>query len=378
MKTTDPHTPSSPEALEALLAQKAFVELTDAERAYALEHLESEEEYASMRALLLSISATPAETISPRPGTKEALLDLFPTEERGGFRVWLNSTWALLVRPSEPWFRQPAFGVALAGIAVVIAGVFVFQPTDPDVAFAENRVQAAEETPAASELVIEDDETPAATQEAPASSNATPATELAASEDIAEHTQDYAALPPPPEQPLNFRKEVAEDAEVADLITEDVALEDGIALELDAVAEEEVVLDVDFELDEEVPEALADVPTSGNTDMAAHSGTASTNGLGEGKTFSVPPTVLDTQATFQTASPVDDAYFNTYQSPTFDLNDHAEELAGVTISSAPSSTLGTTTDSRGLDVTFSPGTSLELGESAVKYSGLFDLLETSW
>ncbi|MGC6532563.1 MAG: hypothetical protein ACON34_06130 [Flavobacteriales bacterium] len=378
MKTTDPHTPSSPEALEALLAQKAFVELTDAERAYALEHLESEKEYASMRALLLSISATPAETIAPRPGTKEALMDLFPTEERGGFRVWLNSTWALLVRPSEPWFRQPAFGVALAGIAVVLAGVFVFQPADQDMAFAENRVQTAEETPAASELLVEDEETPAATQEAPASSNATPAPEFAASQDEVDQPQDDAALPPPPEQTLNFQKEVFEDAEVADLITEDVALEDGTALELDAMAEEEeVVFDADFELDEQMPEALADAPATGNTDMAARSGTASTNGLGEGKTFSAPPTALDTQVTFQTASPVDDALFNTSQTPAFDLNDHVEELAGVTISSTQPADLRMT-DSRGLDVTFSPGTSLELGESAVKYSGLFDLLETAW
>lgn len=370
MKTTDPHTPSSPEALQALLAKKTFTELTDSERTYALEYLESEEEYASMRTLLLRISATPAQTIAPHPGTKEALMELFPTEEQGGFRVWLNSTWALLVRPSETWFRHPAFGIALAGIAVVILGVFVFQPANNDVAFAENRAQVAEEIPAATENNTQANETPAITQD-------TPAPERAASEDVGVQTQDRAALPPPPENTLNFPEEAREEAVVADLITEDVALEDGTDLQLNAMAEEEVVFDADFELDESLPEALADTPTSGNTDMAARSSTANTNGLGEGKTFSAPPTALDTQATFQTASPVDDAMFNTSHAPAFDLNDRVEELAGVSISSTQSADLSMT-DSRGLDVTFSPGTSLELGESAAQYSGLFELLETAW
>lgn len=370
MKTTDPHTPSSPETLEALLTHKAFVELTDAERTYALEHLESEEEYASMRALLLRIAATPAQTIAPHPGTKEALMDLFPNEEQSGFRVWLNSTWALLVRPSEPWFRQPAFGMALAGIAVVIVGVFVFQPANNEVAFAENHAQVAEEIPAETENNSQANETPAITQDMPAP-------ERAASEDVGGQTQDRAALPPPPENTLNFPEEAREEAVVADRITEDVALENGTALELDAMAEEEGVLDADFEVDESLPVVLADTPTSGNTDMAARTSATSTNGLLESKTFSTPPTALDTQATFQTASPVDDVMFNTSQAPAFDLNDRVEELAGVSISSAQSADLSMT-DSRGLDVTFSPGTSLELGESTAQYSGLFELLETAW
>ena len=304
------------------------------------------------------------------PDTKEALIDLFPNEEQRGFRVWLNSTWALLVRPSKPWFRQPAFGMALAGIALVIVGVFVFQPVNNDVAFAENRAQVAEEIPAETENNTQANETPAITQD-------TPAPERAASEDVGEQTQDRAALPPPPENTLNFPEEAREEAVVANLITENVVLEDGTDFELNAMAEEEVILDADFEVDESLPEALADTPTIGNTDMAARSSTVNTNGLEEGQTFSAPPTALDTQATFQTASPVDDAMFNTSQAPAFDLNDHVEELAGVFISSTQSADLSMT-DSRGLDVTFSPGNSLELGESAAQYSGLFELLETAW
>ncbi|NNE56464.1 MAG: hypothetical protein HKN32_10615, partial [Flavobacteriales bacterium] len=81
-----------PEDIESLLLHKEYVELYPEEKKFVLEHMDSIEEYDSMRKTLLSIQQTEGPgRIEPREGMKEALLAEFASERRGGFVIWLNS-----------------------------------------------------------------------------------------------------------------------------------------------------------------------------------------------------------------------------------------------------------------------------------------------
>lgn len=110
-----------PEDLESLLLHKTFGELYPEEQRFVLQYIDSEEEYNSMRATLLTIQSNDdSPKISARPETKEQLLDLFSKQNQtSGFKVWLNSTFLPLFAPKNRSLVI-SFGVMAAVVFSVI------------------------------------------------------------------------------------------------------------------------------------------------------------------------------------------------------------------------------------------------------------------
>lgn len=126
-----------PEDIESLMMHKTFEELYPEEKTFILEHLDSSDEYESMRKTLLTVMAASNDhdRIVADPAIKESLLAEFGTQKRGGFTIWLNSTLAWLAPPKIEWYRKPAFQMAFASIALLV-GFFVFSPAE-EVRFAD-------------------------------------------------------------------------------------------------------------------------------------------------------------------------------------------------------------------------------------------------
>lgn len=118
-----------PEDIESLMMHKAFEELYPEEKTFILEHLDSSEEYESMRKTLLTVidASNDHDRIVPDPAIKDALLAEFGSQKRGGFTIWLNSVLAWLAPPKIEWYRKPAYQLVMA-TAVLLIGVFVFLP----------------------------------------------------------------------------------------------------------------------------------------------------------------------------------------------------------------------------------------------------------
>lgn len=213
-----------PEDLESLMAHKPFDALYPEEQAFVLKHLESPEEYDSMRAMLLKLQESdPQDHITPDPQLKEELMELFAAEKKGGFLVWLNGSLASLFIAERPWFRQPALAYSLA-IGVLLFGAwFVLQTEDGGelVAHAEevqeipaeknNELDKTDESSFKLEEVESDDEftpevlpeeRPAANQEVVDSDIAVPEIEITEEEEALEVDFDMAMM----------EDEVAEDA----------------------------------------------------------------------------------------------------------------------------------------------------------------------
>jgi hypothetical protein len=116
-----------PEDIESLLMHKQFHELYEEERQFVLQHLGSEEEYESLRKTLFELHNVSAKEqwLEPDPSIRKALLAEFASEEKGGFKIWLNS---LFNGISLDWMRRPAFGVAFA--TACIAGAVVLLITN--------------------------------------------------------------------------------------------------------------------------------------------------------------------------------------------------------------------------------------------------------
>jgi len=119
-----------PEDIESLLQHKTFGELYPEEKSFVLKHISNEEEYENLRTTLLEIQSmhTDQEWFDPDPQLKEELMASFAAENRGGFRIWLNS---LFVVPELPFYRRPAFQLAF-GIAILVGGFFFFQNQDKE------------------------------------------------------------------------------------------------------------------------------------------------------------------------------------------------------------------------------------------------------
>ncbi|MDG1158365.1 MAG: hypothetical protein P8N19_02660 [Flavobacteriales bacterium] len=92
-----------PEDLESLLLHKTFGELYPEEQRFVLQYIDSEEEYNSMRATLLTIQSNDdSPQISARPESKERLMELFSKQNQtSAFRIWLNSTFLPLLAPKN-------------------------------------------------------------------------------------------------------------------------------------------------------------------------------------------------------------------------------------------------------------------------------------
>ncbi len=109
-----------PEDIEALLAEKAFNELYEEERAFVLGHLSSAGEYERMREMLLAIRGgaggeDTAGTLGPSGRVKRELLEEFGREQRRRRVLWWNSVGL--------WFRDNLrldLAVVRVGFAAVL------------------------------------------------------------------------------------------------------------------------------------------------------------------------------------------------------------------------------------------------------------------
>lgn len=115
-----------PEDIESLLMHKQFYELYPEEKEFVLQFIEGPEEYESMRKTLFELrnASKNGEWLDPDPSLKAELMKEFATENKSGFRVWLNS---LFVMPEVIWYKQPAFRLAMATCVVVFGIVIVMR-----------------------------------------------------------------------------------------------------------------------------------------------------------------------------------------------------------------------------------------------------------
>jgi hypothetical protein len=129
-----------PEDIESLLLNKQFAELYPEEKEFVLRHLSDEEQYNSMRKMLIEIReiSQSDDLLTPDTSIKKNLMAQFESERKGRFTIWLNS---LFAAPDLPWFRQTGVQMAF-GIGVVLIGVWgilQWNNNDAPVALAEVR-----------------------------------------------------------------------------------------------------------------------------------------------------------------------------------------------------------------------------------------------
>lgn len=104
-----------PEDIESLMLHKQFHELYPEEKEFVLRHLESEDEYESMRSILIEIkdSFSNEEGHQPDRRIKSNLMKEFSTSNQRGITIWLNS----LFVSDIPFYKRPA--------TIVLAAIFV-------------------------------------------------------------------------------------------------------------------------------------------------------------------------------------------------------------------------------------------------------------
>ncbi|MCH2198008.1 MAG: hypothetical protein MK081_04450 [Flavobacteriales bacterium] len=120
-----------PEDIESLMKHKSFSELYVDERAFVLKHIEDEDEYESMRHLLLSMSKVSSDDgLRSRPATKEAVMAAFREQRKRTAWYTLNGLMSLLVIPERKWFLQP--GLQLAALVGVILSVAILTPSSKE------------------------------------------------------------------------------------------------------------------------------------------------------------------------------------------------------------------------------------------------------
>ncbi|MFT5184271.1 MAG: hypothetical protein ACI84C_001400 [Flavobacteriales bacterium] len=119
-----------PEDIESLLQHKSFDELYPEERAFVLNHMESPEEYASMRETLLELQAIDwdKDGIEPRKEIKERLMEEFVVQRKGGLIIWLNTLFAQ--GKSVSWYRSGGFQVAMGVLVLALVGTWFLTSQD--------------------------------------------------------------------------------------------------------------------------------------------------------------------------------------------------------------------------------------------------------
>lgn len=132
-----------PEDIESLLLHKQFNELYPEEKEFVLRHLENEQEYESMRSVLMELKniSSSDEWLEPDASIKKNLMREFSSEKKSRFVIWLNSLFAF---PDRPWYSQRgvqiSFGIFILGFMLLrYAG-----DNQPTSQFAENGKSANE------------------------------------------------------------------------------------------------------------------------------------------------------------------------------------------------------------------------------------------
>ncbi|MEO0404119.1 MAG: hypothetical protein AAF193_04550, partial [Bacteroidota bacterium] len=127
-----------PEDLESLLKHKSFKELLPEEEQFVLRHIQSKEEYESLRKTLLAVASNGNDRVTPRPETKEHLMAMFEEDDRRGFVIWLNSLFG--IPQSKSYGPSIAFATVLLAI-IGTASVFLLQDNGSNEVFADLREQ---------------------------------------------------------------------------------------------------------------------------------------------------------------------------------------------------------------------------------------------
>jgi hypothetical protein len=134
-----------PEDLESLLLHKQFHELYPEEKEFVLRHIDTPEEYESMRQTLFELrdAASQGDWLQPDASIKKALLAEFSSEQKGLFRVWLNS---LFTWPDVRWYRQPVLQLAMV-VLVITTGVWLLMSSgEQQQLIAEVKTKSSEES----------------------------------------------------------------------------------------------------------------------------------------------------------------------------------------------------------------------------------------
>ena len=132
-----------PEDIESLLLHKQFNELYPEEKEFVLRHLENEQEYESMRSVLLELKniSSSDEWLEPDASIKKNLMREFSSEKKSRFVIWLNSLFAF---PDRPWYSQRGVQISFG---IFILGFMLLRYTgdnQPTSQFAENGKSAKE------------------------------------------------------------------------------------------------------------------------------------------------------------------------------------------------------------------------------------------
>ncbi len=128
-----------PEDIESLLLHKQFNELYPEEKEFVLRHIESQDEYESLRKTLFEVhnASNDADWLEPDPSLKRNLMAEFAREKKGGFFIWLNTLFSMPTISDIPWFRRPAFQVAMVSVLVFTGGFFWYNAQKNETAMAE-------------------------------------------------------------------------------------------------------------------------------------------------------------------------------------------------------------------------------------------------
>jgi hypothetical protein len=128
-----------PEDIESLLLHKQFNELYPEEKEFVLRHIESQDEYESLRKTLFEVhnSSNDSDWLEPDHSLKRDLMAEFAREKRGGFFIWLNTLFSMPTVSDIPWFRRPAFQVAMVSVLVFTGGLFWYNAQKNETTMAE-------------------------------------------------------------------------------------------------------------------------------------------------------------------------------------------------------------------------------------------------
>lgn len=111
-----------------IIKEKEFIALNALEREEIAEVCATEEEFNSMKAMLLQIDAVAAEPIIPNAKTKQSLDSLFAQTYPKATPLWYNSVFAVIVPKEKPIYRQPLAQIAAAFLIFWMVFPFFNEP----------------------------------------------------------------------------------------------------------------------------------------------------------------------------------------------------------------------------------------------------------
>lgn len=103
-----------------IVKEKAFIELSEHERAELKEFCATEDEYNHLKHVFMSVEAMPANDPQPKKETKDQLDHLFHQTHPKSAPVWYNSVLTVIIPKEKPIYRQPLLQVAAVALLVLL------------------------------------------------------------------------------------------------------------------------------------------------------------------------------------------------------------------------------------------------------------------